>query len=105
MSGKMNIEQVWRVIDPFDTMWTNRLLAPHDLKLNDIRWLIGESLRRTHQRARLDALRAVATERIGSTGYGLVRRNGGVGRLRGRREPEGRDGDGDAQSALDEPPV
>ena len=63
-------ERVRRILDPFDTMRANRVLAPHDPKLNDIRWLIGESLRRTHQRARLDALRAVAPDRIGSTGYG-----------------------------------
>jgi hypothetical protein len=59
-----------RIQDPFDTMRANRVLAPHDSKLNDIRWLIGESLRRTHQRARLDQLRAVAPERLGSTGFG-----------------------------------
>jgi hypothetical protein len=54
---------VRRILDPFDVMRANRVLAPHDPKLNDIRWLIGESLRRTHQRARLDALRAVAPDR------------------------------------------
>ena len=59
-----------RILDPFDTMRANRLLAPHDSKLNDIRWLIGESLRRTHQRARLDQLRAVAPDRIGESGFG-----------------------------------
>lgn len=63
-------ERVRRILDPFDTMRANRVLAPHDPKLNDIRWLVGESLRRTHQRARLDALRAVAPDRIGSTGFG-----------------------------------
>jgi hypothetical protein len=59
-----------RLLDPFDTMRANRVLAPHDPKLNDIRWLVGESLRRTHQRARLDQLRAVAPDRFGSTGFG-----------------------------------
>jgi hypothetical protein len=59
-----------RILDPFDTMRANRVLAPHDAKLNDIRWLVGESLRRTHQRARLDQLRAVAPDRFGSTGFG-----------------------------------
>ncbi len=63
-------ERQRRILDPFDTMRANRLLAPHDQKLNDIRWLVGESLRRTHQRARLDALRAVAPDRLGSTGFG-----------------------------------
>jgi hypothetical protein len=63
-------ERLRRIIDPFDLMRANRLLAPHDPKLNDIRWLIGESLRRTHQRARLDALRAVAPDRLGATGFG-----------------------------------
>jgi hypothetical protein len=63
-------ERVRRILDPFDVMRANRVLAPHDPKLNDIRWLVGEALRRTHQRARLDALRAVAVERMGSTGYG-----------------------------------
>src|ERR1700749_3267722 len=59
-----------RMLDPFDTMRANRLLAPQDPKLNDIRWLVGESLRRTHHRARLDQLRAVAPDRLGSTGFG-----------------------------------
>jgi len=60
-----------RILDPFDTMRANRLLAPHDQKLNDVRWLIGESLRRTHQRARLDLLRAVAPDRMGGgSGFG-----------------------------------
>jgi hypothetical protein len=63
-------DRIRRILDPFDTMRANRVLAPHDPKLNDIRWLIGESLRRTHQRARLDALRAVSPDRIGSTGFG-----------------------------------
>ena len=63
-------ERQRRILDPFDTMRANRLLAPHDQKLNDIRWLVGKSLRRTHQRARLDALRAVAPDRLGSTGFG-----------------------------------
>jgi hypothetical protein len=63
-------ERLRRILDPFDTMRANRVLAPHDSKLNDIRWLVGEALRRTHHRAQLDALRAVATDRIGSTGFG-----------------------------------
>jgi hypothetical protein len=64
-------ERVRRILDPFDVMRSNRVLAPHDPKLNDIRWLIGESLRRTHQRAHLDSLRAVALDRIGgATGFG-----------------------------------
>ena len=63
-------ERLRRILDPFDTMRANRVLAPHDPKLNDIRWLVGEALRRTHQRARLDGLRAVAPDRLGSTGFG-----------------------------------
>ncbi len=63
-------DRLRRILDPFDIMRANRLLAPHDSKLNDIRWLIGESLRRMHKRAQLDALRAVAPDRIGSTGFG-----------------------------------
>jgi hypothetical protein len=59
-----------RLLDPFDTMRANRVLAPSDPKLNDIRWLVGESLRRTHDRARVDQLRAVAPDRFGSTGFG-----------------------------------
>ena len=66
----LDAKRTRRILDPFDTMRANRLLAPHDPKLNDIRWLVGESLRRTHQRARLDALRAVAPDRLGSTGFG-----------------------------------
>jgi hypothetical protein len=61
---------VRRILDPFDVMRANRVLAPHDPKLNDVRWLIGESLRRTHQRGRMESLRAVAPDRIGATGYG-----------------------------------
>jgi hypothetical protein len=63
-------ERLRRILDPFDTMRSSRVLAPHDPKLNDIRWLVGDALRRTHQRARLDALRAVAPDRLGSTGFG-----------------------------------
>jgi len=63
-------DRVRRMLDPFDVMRTNRVLAPHDPKLNDLRWIIGEQLRRTHARARLDSLRAVAPDRIGMTGYG-----------------------------------
>ena len=63
-------DRVRRILDPFDLMRANRVLAPHDSKLNDIRWLIGEALRRAHHRARLDALRAVAPDRIGATGFG-----------------------------------
>ena len=66
----VDADRTRRILDPFDTMRANRLLAPHDPKLNDIRWLVGESLRRTHQRARLDQLRAVAPDRLGSTGFG-----------------------------------
>jgi hypothetical protein len=66
----LDADRTRRLLDPFDTMRANRLLAPHDPKLNDIRWLVGESLRRTHQRARFDQLRAVAPDRLGSTGFG-----------------------------------
>ena len=41
-----------RMLDPFDTMRAKRLLAPTVPKLNDTRWLVGEWLRRTHQRAK-----------------------------------------------------
>ena len=56
-----------RMLDPFDVMRSTRALAPHDPKLNDIRWLVGEALRRVHNRARLDGLRAVPLDRIGSS--------------------------------------
>jgi hypothetical protein len=55
-----------RIDDPFDVMRAHRALAPHDRKLNDIRWLIGEALRRLHHRAGLDGLRAVAPDRVGA---------------------------------------
>ncbi|RBP01067.1 hypothetical protein DFR50_15912 [Roseiarcus fermentans] len=42
-----------RLLEPFDLMRANRVLAPHDPKLNDIRWLTGEALRRTHHRAQI----------------------------------------------------
>lgn len=50
-----------RILDPFDVMRSTRALSPSDPKLNDIRWLTGEALRRLHQRANLDALRSTAT--------------------------------------------
>jgi hypothetical protein len=59
-----------RLLDPFDVMRATRALAPHDPKLNDLRWLTGEALRRVHSRAGLDALRAVAPDRLGQTGFG-----------------------------------
>jgi hypothetical protein len=51
-------EALRRILDPFDVMRSTRALAPHDPKLNDIRWLIGEALRRVHQRAKLSAREA-----------------------------------------------
>jgi hypothetical protein len=45
-------------------------LAPHDPRLNDLRWLIGEALRRVHRRADLDALRAVPLDRLGAGQHG-----------------------------------
>ena len=46
-------------------MRSTRALAPHDPRLNDLRWLIGEALRRLHRRADLDALRAAPLDRVG----------------------------------------
>ncbi len=69
-SATRDATRLRRIVDPFDTMRANRLLAPHDSRLNDIRWLIGESLRRTHHRARLDLLRAVAPDRMATSGFG-----------------------------------
>ncbi len=63
-------ERLRRILDPFDVMRSTRALAPHDPKLNDLRWLIGEALRRLHNRARLDNLRAVQPDTIGATGFG-----------------------------------
>ena len=54
----LDAQRTRRFLDPFDTMRANRVLAPANPKLNDVRWLVGESLRRTHHRARLDQLRA-----------------------------------------------
>jgi hypothetical protein len=53
-----------RALDPFDVMRATRGLAPRDPRLNDIRWLIGEALRRVHFRAQLDALRAPDLDRV-----------------------------------------
>lgn len=69
-SAERGLDRLRRIVDPFDVMRVHRALAPHDLKLNDLRWLIGEALRRLHQRACLDSLRAVAPERIGGGGFG-----------------------------------
>lgn len=69
-SAERGLDRLRRIGDPFDVMRVHRALAPHDTRLNDLRWLIGEALRRLHQRASLDSLRAVAPERIGSGGFG-----------------------------------
>jgi hypothetical protein len=58
-----------RIDDPFDLMRAHRALAPQDPCLNDLRWLIGEALRRLHHRAAVDALRAMAPDRIGLAGH------------------------------------
>ena len=63
-------DRVRKLSDPFDLMRSTRALAPNDLKLNDIRWLIGEALRSLYDRARMEALRAMPPERLGSTGFG-----------------------------------
>ena len=64
------VDKLRRLVDPFDVMRSTRALAPHDPRLNDLRWLIGEALRRLHQRAELDALRAVPLDRIGAGAHG-----------------------------------
>lgn len=69
-SAERGLDRLRRIGDPFDVMRVHRALAPHDLRLNDLRWLIGEALRRLHQRANLDLLRAVAPERIGGGAFG-----------------------------------
>jgi hypothetical protein len=69
-SAERGADRLRRLLDPFDVMRATRALAPHDPKLNDIRWLIGEALRRLHGRAQFDALRAVAVEAVGSRGFG-----------------------------------
>jgi len=58
-------DKLRRLVDPFDVMRSTRALAPHDPKLNDLRWLIGEALRRLHRRADLDLLRAAPLDRVG----------------------------------------
>ena len=79
--SERSVDRLRRILDPFDVMRSTRaldpkrmfgagLIAPHDPKLNDIRWLIGEALRRLHQRAQLDSLRAVQPDSIGKTGFG-----------------------------------
>jgi hypothetical protein len=47
-----------RLLIPFDVMRATRALAPHDARLNDIRWLTGEALRRVDDRAARGDLRA-----------------------------------------------
>ncbi|MGA2045573.1 MAG: hypothetical protein ABSG83_19670 [Roseiarcus sp.] len=69
-SAAIGPDRLRRIGDPFDILRVHRALAPHDARLNDLRWLAGEALRRLHQRACLDSLRAVAPERIGAGGFG-----------------------------------
>ena len=66
--AERGVDRLRRILDPFDVMRSTRALAPHDPKLNDIRWLIGEALRRVHRRADLDALRAAPLDRVGGAG-------------------------------------
>lgn len=63
-------ERRTRIDDPFDAMRAHRALAPHDARLNDLRWLIGEALRRLHCRAAVDSLRAMAPDRVFQAAYG-----------------------------------
>ena len=51
-----------RILDPFDTLRATRALAPHNPALNDIRWLIGEALRRTHHRADFSPLQSLSLD-------------------------------------------
>jgi hypothetical protein len=68
--AEKDADRLRRILDPFDVMRSTRALAPHNPKLNDVRWLIGEALRRVYQRARLDNLRAVQPETLGGAGFG-----------------------------------
>jgi hypothetical protein len=61
MAAKTPAEHARRIPDPFDVLRTTRALAPHDPKLNDTRWLIGEALRRVNARAEI-ARRQPASE-------------------------------------------
>ena len=45
-------------------MRATRALAPHDPKLNDLRWLSGELLRRLHLTASLGGLKAVQLDAV-----------------------------------------
>jgi len=69
-TAERGADRLRRVLDPFDVMRSTRALAPHDPRLNDIRWLIGEALRRLHRRAQFDALRALAPDVVASKGCG-----------------------------------
>ena len=53
MNDKISVPR--RTLDLFDMMRSSRVLAPHNPKLNDIRWLTGQSLRRSYERAELNA--------------------------------------------------
>ena len=57
-------ERPRRLLDPFDAMRATRTLAPHDPKLNDLRWLAGEALRHLHARAHFDTLRSAPADRL-----------------------------------------
>jgi len=51
-----------RLLDPFDVMRATRALAPHDPRLNDIRWLTGQALRGVHEVATRDEMKAAPFE-------------------------------------------
>lgn len=55
-----------RLLDPFDVMRATRSLAPHDPRLNDVRWLTGQALRGVHELATREGMRAAP--------FGLLRR-------------------------------
>jgi hypothetical protein len=66
----MTAERARRLTDPFDLMRSTRALAPSDPRLNDLRWLAGDALRALHDRARMDALRALPIDRVSGGAFG-----------------------------------
>ena len=68
---KRGVDRLRRILDPFDVMRSTRALAPHDPKLNDIRWLIGEALRRRlSARPARQSARRRSRRRSASAGFG-----------------------------------
>lgn len=53
-----------RALAPFDVLRATRSLAPADVRLNDLRWLTGQGLRRLSDIAAAEPMRSPSMDRV-----------------------------------------